>query len=134
MQTSNGFRQFERASVFGDHQPRRRQQRSFSEETEDLFILESGGVRRIKKDNIEGLRTGSVFSGKLLQSAESVNRKNSGAIFNFERFEIFSNQIGGGPVILYKDNFLCAAAERFDADGTGSGKNVNEAAVFHTIL
>src|SRR5260370_40071601 len=67
-----------------------------------------------------------LSGGQHGEAAKSGYGENGHAGVDAQRFEIAANQGGGGRVILDEDDFGGAAAEGFDADGAGSGEEVDE--------
>ena len=92
-------------------------------ESAEIFI--GGGVGRIEKDVVKSWLS-SVAGQESLQSAEDLGGKNRCAGADGERFEIFADQCDGRCMIFDEDDSCGAAAESFDADGAGAGKEVDE--------
>ena len=75
--------------------------------------------------------TGAVLRGQLLQAAHRVGGDDRGSGANVERFEVAANQRGRWRMILDEHDLDGTAAKRLDADGSGTGKDVDKARTVH---
>src|SRR5260370_30568676 len=81
----------------------------------------------MEKNVIECRRGGVFSSGQHGEAAKSIHGEQGYARGDPQRFEIAANQGDGWGVIFDEDDFGGAAAEGFDADGAGSGEEIDEA-------
>ena len=98
-----------------------------AEEAEDAVVLRFFGIGRVDEDEIEWGVGRFVLVGDFLEGAEGVEGEDLGSVVDCQRFEITADQDGGGGVVFDEDDFEGAAAERFNADGAGAGKDIEEA-------
>ena len=126
-QTAEMLRQLEGAAVLGDYDAAETEKGRVAEEAEDAIVLLFFGVRRIDEGEIEWRVGGLVAGGEFFEGAESIEREDLGFGLDFKRGEIAADQGGGGGVIFDEYGLCGAAAEGFDADGTGAGEDVEEA-------
>ncbi len=97
------------------------------EEFEGAGIVDVSGVGRIDEDEIEWRSGRSVARGEFLEGGEGVGGEDGVAGGDLERVEILADEFGGGRVIFNEGNVSGAAAESFNANGAGSGEDVEEA-------
>ena len=107
----------------------RRKKRGRAEKFECAGVVDRSGVRRIEEDVIDERSGGFVARSDHFEAAKSVGGEDGGARSDFEPIEILADQFCRGGVIFDEDGFGGAAAEGFDAYGTGAGKDIDETRV-----
>ncbi len=69
---------------------------------------------------------GANSSGEHGEAAKSVDGEHGHAGVDAQEFKVAANEGGGGGVIFDKDDFGGTTAKGFDADGAGSGEEIDE--------
>ena len=101
------------------------------EKFECAGVIDVSGVGRVDENEIEWRSGRRVAGGEFLQGGERVGGENGVAGGDFERVEILADEFCGGGVIFDEGNVGGAAAECFDADGSGAGEDVEKAGADH---
>lgn len=130
-EAADALREFEGAAMLGDDEAALGEKWGGTQESEDAGVLIFLGVGRIDENEIERRVDGFVAGAELFESAEGVERKDLHAASDCQRFEIAADENAGRGVIFDEDGFDGAAAQRFDANRTGAGENVEEARAAH---
>ena len=133
LEVADGFGQVEGVAMFGDDDTGWREKFSGTEEGENAAIVFGGGVGRIEIYKVEGCCCGGGFGSKFFEAAQDVERKNAGAGSNLQGGEIFADEGGGWGMIFDEDCFASATTERFDANSSGAGEEVEETRIGNTV-
>ena len=67
------------------------------------------------------------FCCKTIQRFQNILRQDANTGANFQRLQIFLDQRSRRRVLLHKNCFACAAAERFNADGASACEQIEKA-------
>ena len=125
---TENFRKLKVAAMLGNNQRPGREERSGTKKCEYAAIFVSGRIRRIEENDVERRVGGSVFRSEALQATQSVELQDPRAAANTERIEVFLYERGGRWMIFDEHDFDSAPAERFDTDGAGPCKDIQESA------
>ena len=120
-QACEEFGQFGFPTVFDDDDAAWGDQVRGVEQCEDLLVLGGFFVGRVEEDKIGEPMAGRHF----FQAADSGSFDQLGCE-DVEGFEVFADQSRGLRVGFDENCFARAAADGFDANGAGSGEEVNE--------
>jgi hypothetical protein len=128
VEAADVLREGESFVVLGDHGSSWGEERRGGEELEDARIVLFGGVGRIEEDEVVegGL---AARNGEFFEAADSVEGKNFCGGEGVEGFEIAADEGSGGSMIFDEDGFDGTTAEGFNADGAGTGEQVDETGV-----
>src|SRR5208283_4911103 len=132
-QIHDGRGKFELATMLCDDQTAFSEKRRRTEERQHAIIVCRMIVGRIEKAYLERLDRAGIFLREELEPMEGVNRQDARSSFYFEGLEILFDQSCGGCVFFDEHSFMRATAERFDSDGTGSRKSIDEPRADHEI-
>ncbi len=129
-QGSEAFREREGATMLGDDDGCGSEEGARGEEIQDAGVFFGGCVGRIEKDVGPFWRNRTAAGSERFKPAEGVERKNSSALANSKAREIGFDERDGGAVRFDEGGGGSSAAERFDADGAGTGKEIEKMRAF----
>jgi hypothetical protein len=133
LEVANNFRQVEGVAMFGGDDAGWGKKFRGAEKGENAAIVFGGGVGRIEINEIELCCCGGRFGSKFFQATQNVERENARAGSDFEGGKIFADEGRGGRVIFDEDGFARATTERFDADCSGAGEEVEETRIGNVV-